>query len=53
MYYGIWGKAGIGSRSVDMHISSLRKKLASLQRSVPAERRLEIKTARGAGYAIR
>lgn len=53
MYYGIWGKTGSGSRVVDMHVSRLRNKLASIQRSVPQRERLAIKTARGEGYVLR
>ncbi|MBN1687005.1 MAG: response regulator transcription factor [Spirochaetales bacterium] len=53
LYYAIWGKAGTGSRTVDVHISSLRKKLAGLQCSLQPEERIEIKTARRLGYVIR
>ncbi|RKX79565.1 MAG: hypothetical protein DRP87_02685 [Spirochaetes bacterium] len=50
LYYALWGKPGGDSRVVDMHISSLRKKIKSL---VP-ESKLKgtIKTARKSGYII-
>jgi DNA-binding response OmpR family regulator len=49
LYYGMWGKpAPPGTRALDMHIASLRKKL---QRLFP-ENRDCIRSVRGVGYLI-
>ena len=49
LYYGIWGKpASPGTRVVDMHIASLRKKLQSL---FPG-RGVSIRSVRGMGYLL-
>jgi hypothetical protein len=48
-FYALWGKTDACSRVVDMHISSLRKKIASL---VPAQYRDLIQSVYGRGYYI-
>lgn len=49
LYYGIWGKPpSRGSRAVDMHIASLRKKLKRLFPDI----RDPIRSIRGVGYLI-
>jgi two-component system, OmpR family, response regulator ResD len=52
LYYAIWGKTGGSSRVVDMHISKLRAKMASLQRDIPKDHRMEITSMYGEGYVI-
>lgn len=50
LFYALWGRAGDGSRAVDMHVSSLRRKLAAI-----ADPRLAtriIRSERGRGYLI-
>ncbi len=48
LYYAIWGKPSDSSRVVDVHISSLRKKLESLL----LESKGCISSVRGCGYVI-
>jgi DNA-binding response OmpR family regulator len=49
LYYGIWGRpAAEGSRAVDMHIASLRRKL----RALFPESGACIRSVRGVGYLI-
>lgn len=50
LYYALWGRVGGSSRAVDVHVSSLRRKLATI-----ADPRLAtriIRSARGLGYLI-
>lgn len=51
LYYAIWGETGRDSRVVDMHISSLRRKLRSVlpEGAPPAG---PIRTVRGVGYML-
>lgn len=50
LYYALWGKLKEQSRVVDMHISSLRKKIQTLLPSDVCEPL--IKSAHGCGYFI-
>jgi DNA-binding response OmpR family regulator len=48
LYYALWGRCDNLSRAVDVHISSLRKKLNTLAPQIPRNRL--IRSARGCGY---
>jgi DNA-binding winged helix-turn-helix (wHTH) protein len=50
LYYALWGRSGRSSRTVDVHISLLRKKLRVLAPSISSDRL--ICSARGCGYFI-
>lgn len=50
LFYALWGRVGGGSRAVDVHVSSLRRKLAVI--ADPRQRNRIIRSARGLGYLI-
>lgn len=50
LYYTIWGRNGGVSRAVDVHVSSLRRKLATI--ADPAYTGPVIRSSRGLGYFI-
>jgi DNA-binding response OmpR family regulator len=50
LYYALWGRCESSSRAVDVHISSLRKKLKTIAASSLAGPL--IRSARGCGYFI-
>lgn len=50
LYYALWGRTGRSSRAVDVHVSSLRRKLRRI--AAPARRLDVIRSARGLGYFI-
>ncbi len=50
LYYAIWDKPGAGSRTVDVHISRLRRALAAVVD--PAVSKTIIKTVYGRGYLV-
>ncbi|HUX21182.1 MAG TPA: winged helix-turn-helix domain-containing protein [Spirochaetia bacterium] len=50
LYYALWGRCESASRAVDVHISSLRKKLKTI--APPSFTGCLIRSARGCGYFI-
>lgn len=50
LYYALWGRSGGVSRAVDVHVSSLRRKLATI--ADPNYPGPVIRSARGLGYFI-
>lgn len=50
LYYALWGRNGRESRAVDVHVSTLRRKLERI--ADPAYRDRVIRSARGLGYFI-
>ena len=52
LYYAIWGQPGADSRVVDVHISSLRKKLSRLLRGKAEGGGVLISSIRGEGYSM-
>jgi DNA-binding winged helix-turn-helix (wHTH) protein len=51
LYYAIWGETGKDSRVVDMHISSLRRKLRAILPKLSASKQ-PIRTVRKIGYML-
>lgn len=50
LYYALWGREGADSRAVDVHVSSIRRKLCLLGAGAGRER--VIRSVRGAGYLL-
>lgn len=50
LYYALWGRTDKSSRVVDVHISSLRRKLRGI--AAPSEAGGLVRSARGLGYIV-